>query len=137
MAVREVIMNPKKIKELDFEAYKQELEKSNKANMTILLDLIFQEFENPFRDPRQYITPSKPNLSLSQLFYLLIDESERTFKKGIVVTATVSRVLEEKNIVLCKLDSGLDGVIRKGGLEQTDERLEDMIKQGYVITGRI
>jgi transcriptional accessory protein Tex/SPT6 len=108
-------MNPRKINELDFDQYKQELEKSNKANMTVLLDLIIEEFTNPFKDPREYITPSKPNISLSQLLYLLIDESERTFKKGIIVTATVTRVLE--NLVLCKLDNGLDGIIKKGNLE--------------------
>jgi transcriptional accessory protein Tex/SPT6 len=128
-------MNPRKINELDFDQYKQELEKSNKGNMTVLLELIIEEFSNPFKDPRQYITPSKPNISLSQLLYLLIDESERTFKKGIIVTATVTRVLE--NLVLCKLDNGLDGIIKKGNLEQTDDKLESMIQPGYVITGRI
>jgi transcriptional accessory protein Tex/SPT6 len=128
-------MNPKKINELDFEKYKQELEKSNKGNMTVLLDLIIEEFTNPFKDPREYITPSKPNISMSQLLYLLIDESERTFKKGIIVTGTVTRVLD--NIVLCKLDNGLDGKIMKNNLEQTDDKLESMIQPGYVITGRI
>ena len=40
---------------------------------------------------------------------MMIDESERTFKKGIIVTATIVRVLDDK--VFCKLDNGLDGVI--------------------------
>lgn len=39
----------------------------------------------------------------------MIDETERTFRKGIIVTATIVRVLDDK--VFCKLDNGLDGVI--------------------------
>jgi ribosomal protein S1 len=42
---------------------------------------------------------------------MLIDESERTFKRGVIVTATVTRVLEDK--VICKLENGLEGLIRK------------------------
>ena len=40
---------------------------------------------------------------------MLIDESDRTFKKGIIVTATAIKVLETK--VYCKLDNGLDAII--------------------------
>jgi len=42
---------------------------------------------------------------------MLIDESERTFKVGIIVTSTVLRVMEDK--VLCRLDNGLDAIIFK------------------------
>lgn len=60
---------------------------------------------------------------------MLIDESERTFKRGIIVTATVVRVLDDK--VLCKLDNGLDGNIRKediiGGTAGGDKILKDAI----------
>lgn len=66
---------------------------------------------------------------------MLIDESERTFKRGMIVTATVTRVLE--NVVFCKLDNGLDATIQKNDLERSDEKLQDMIQQGHVVTGRI
>lgn len=66
---------------------------------------------------------------------MLIDESERTFKRGMIVTASVVKVFE--SLVLCKLDSGLDATIQKGDLEKTEEKLEDFIKNGHVITGRI
>ena len=48
---------------------------------------------------------------------MLIDESERTFKRGCIVTATVTRVLDEK--VIAKLDNGLDAIIQKESLEKT------------------
>lgn len=56
---------------------------------------------------------------------MLIDESDRTFRKGIIVTATVVKVTD--NIVLCKLDNGLDAVIKKEDLERTGEKLQDLI----------
>ena len=54
---------------------------------------------------------------------MLIDESERTFKKGIIVTATAIKVLDSK--VYCKLDNGLDAIIIKEDIlgQNNDERL--------------
>lgn len=64
----------------------------------------------------------------------MIDESERTFKRGIIVTATVVKVLQSK--ILCKLDNGLDGIIMKEDIGSNEtEKLEDFVN--HVITGRI
>jgi transcriptional accessory protein Tex/SPT6 len=103
--------------------------------MFVLVEYIIEEFSQPFKDPREYRTPTKLNITPQKLFYLLIDESERTFKRGIIVTATVFKVTEA--MVICKLDNGLDATISKNDLEKTDEKLQDMIQVGHVITGRI
>lgn len=110
--------------------------------MIILLETIFEEIQYPFRDPRKYRTPEKLHITPEKLFYMLIDESERTFKRGQIVTATVTKVLE--NMVLCKLDNGLDATIYKDDLESkqdiqrgTDLRKMEIISVGAVITGRI
>lgn len=128
-------MNPKRLKELDLKQYSLELEKTDQQNMLMLVEYIIEEFSQPFRDPREYRTTTKLNITNQQLFYMLIDESERTFKRGMIVTATVSRVFD--NMVLCRLDNGLDATIQKNDLEKTDEKLQDMIQPGHVITGRI
>lgn len=103
--------------------------------MIILLDYIIEELQHPFKDPREYRSPTKLLITNPQLFYMLIDESERTLKRGLIVTATVIRVYD--NMVLCKLDNGLDATIQKADLEKTDEKLQDIIEVGHVITGRI
>ena len=110
---------------------------TGQANMTIILDLIIEELQNPFKDPREYRTPTKQPIGNQQLFYMLIDESDRTFKKGIIVTATAIKVLDKK--VYCKLDNGLDAIIFKDELlgKNNDERLEKAIQPGHVISGRI
>jgi hypothetical protein len=54
--------------------------------MTAILDIIWEEFTHPFRDPRTPRTPSTENIPMQKLFFMLIDESERTFKRGVIVT---------------------------------------------------
>jgi ribosomal protein S1 len=39
----------------------------------------------------------------------LIDETTRTFKKGLIVTATVTKVFDNK--VICRLENGLNAII--------------------------
>lgn len=102
--------------------------------MTNILDLIFEELEHPFKDPRKYRTPTDTQLTNKELLYMLIDESDRTFKQGIIVTATIIKI--DKN-VLCKLDNGLDAIIHKEEICNSNEKLEDVLQIGQVITGRI
>jgi hypothetical protein len=84
--------------------------------MLYLLDMIMDEFQHPFKDPRNPRTALNPGMSNEQLFYHLIDESYRTFKRGTIVTATVFRIKEGAVPILCRLDNGLDAVIRKEDL---------------------
>lgn len=133
--MRTVILNPRRLKELDLKQYSLELEKTDQQNMLLLVEYIIEELSQPFKDPREYRTPTKLNITNQQLFYMLIDESERTFKRGIIVTATVSRVIDA--VVFCKLDNGLDASIQKNDLEKSDDKLQDFIQQGHVITGRV
>lgn len=109
--------------------------------MNIIVEQIIEELERPFRDPREYRNPQKQSIKSEDLFYMLIDETERTFKKGIIVTATVVKIIEsEKNaFVLGKLDNGLDAIIDKEGLigGGAQDRLSDAIQPGHVISGRI
>jgi transcriptional accessory protein Tex/SPT6 len=135
MTVKKIIANPSFLNRLDFTVYSKELEKSGLPNLIKLVENIIDELKNPFKDPRKYRTANNLEISNEKLFYLLIDESPRTFKKGIIVTATVSKVLD--NFVLCKLDNSLDASIQKGELEKANENLFTIINPGHVVTGRI
>jgi transcriptional accessory protein Tex/SPT6 len=105
--------------------------------MRIAIDMIIEEFRAPFADPRQQRTLTTLSISDERLFYLLIDESKRTFKRGMVVTATVTNVLETKAI--CRLENGLNATIIKEKILDPDsqEKLRDILDIGYIITGRI
>ena len=105
--------------------------------MRIVIDLIIEEFRAPFADPRQARTFNNLGITDEKLFYLLIDESKRTFKRGLIVTATVSNVLESKAI--CRLENGLNATIIKEKILESDTKqpLKDAIEIGFIITGRI
>lgn len=134
---REVILRPQHLKNLDLRAYYQQLDMSNQGNMRIVIDLIIEEFRAPFSDPRQARTFNNLGITDEKLFYLLIDESKRTFKRGLIVTATVSNVLDSKAI--CRLENGLTATIIKEKILDPDsqQKLKDSLDIGFIITGRI
>lgn len=103
---------------------------------------------HPFTDPREkqlvVRTPQDQKFKNEELFYCLIDETTRSFKRGMITSATVIRVFEARpdsdtNFgarILCKLENGLDANIFekdtdiKGNLVQT-------VAVGSIITGRV
>lgn len=135
--LKEVIMNPAKLARLDMKGYYKQLELSGRSNYKYVIEQMIKEFTEPFKDPRQYRSPTGISIKNERLLYLLIDESKRTFKTGIIVTATVSKVLDTKAI--CRLDNGLTAIIpAKQILEQdSQEKLKDIIDTGHIVTGRI
>ena len=78
---------------------------------------------------------NKTNISNERLFYMLIEESPRTFKKGMIVTASVSRVLESKAV--CRLDNGLPAIIYAANITEEGGKFKDVLDQGHTIQGRI
>jgi hypothetical protein len=110
--------------------------------MVVLIDLVYEELKNPFKDPREYRTEEKAKLPNPRLLLMLIEETELTFHRGVIVTALVNRVLEGKDggkggQVICRLDNGLDARIDKGNLDNSERKIEDLIQVGMVVQGRI
>ena len=99
-----------------------------------------EELRCPFRDPRPYRT-EKNKIPLTDLFYMLIEESKRTFKKGVIVTATVIQPLPSK--AKCRLDNGLTAFIlssdfQEGGSSRDkQEEWTRKMNHGKIIQGRI
>lgn len=112
-------------------------------NMGTLIYSIKNELMEPFKDPRDYRSLERAKIPNHKLLLLLIEESEETFDRGLIVTAQVTKVLDGNSggkgdgLVLCRLDNGLDARIEKKNLDNTDRRIEDLIQVGHVITGRI
>lgn len=146
LAIQTVLLRPADyLKNLDLTAYRQELNKCNNGNnMGTVIDFILSELMEPFKDPREYRPLERARINNHKLLLMLIEETEDTFDRGIIVTAQVTRVLEGnmggrggEGLVLCRLDNGLDARIEKKNLDNTDRRIEDLIQVGHVITGRI
>ncbi len=118
--LREVIMNPSKLSRLDMKGYYKQLELTGRSNYKYVVEMIISEFLAPFKDPRTYRSTTDTKMSPERLLYLLIDESKRTFKPGMIVTATVNKVLESKAI--CRLDNGLTAIIPSNKILEQDSR---------------
>jgi hypothetical protein len=128
--------------------YKEQIKKIDNIGMSLVFDLIIQDLINPFTDPREskdvVRTPIDQRFSSKELFYSLIDETERTFKTGMIVSATVSRVFDAMGDkparIMCRLENGLDANINENDADffnQGGDRLSNTIEQGSIITGRI
>jgi len=85
-------------------------------------------------------TPEEQRFPQNELFHCLINETNRTFKEGIIVSASVMRVFEARDDkpgkIICRLENGLDANI---GEQDADFFNQDRvsIEQGSIITGRV
>ena len=78
--LKDIISNPSRLKSLPQHANKEIEEQA--PGQKYIIEKILKELGKPFGDPREYRSERRPNLSREQLFYLLIEESKRTFKVG-------------------------------------------------------
>lgn len=91
-ALEEILENPDKLKDLDLDAFAQELERTGFGNKSITLYDIREELESRYRDKRMpYEPPSK-----EVLFDMLTKESAETFYTGKMVSATVTGISHRK-----------------------------------------
>jgi transcriptional accessory protein Tex/SPT6 len=84
-AVKEILENPKRLKDLDLDAFAAELERTGHGNKITTLYDIRHELSSRYRERR---APYK-SLSDDEKFYLLIKESPVTFYLGRLVTCRV------------------------------------------------
>ena len=124
--LRDIMTNPSKLKSVNLQSYFDELAHNNAGNMGKKINKIIDELSMPFGDPRKYRSIDRQNMSRERLFYLLIEESKRTFKKGLIVTATVTKVLNSKAI--CRLDNGLNAIILSSDFFEENYNQKEWIK---------
>ena len=130
-AINGVFKRPDLLQTLDIENYKKTLIVQGQGKMVQLIEMIVQEIKNPFKDPRPYRSKALMPIPPSRLLPMLIEETEQTFKRGIIVTAQVIRVIEKQDsnqsFVLAKLDNGLDAKVDSNKLDLNGRRLEEVV----------
>ena len=99
-ALEEILQNPDKLKDLDLDAFAEELEKQGFGNKTTTLYDIRTELSCRYKDPREPYAPP----SAEQLFTMLTNETPNTLYTGKLVTARVSRI-QRKPPTTDELDS--------------------------------
>jgi len=111
-----------------------------------MIDMVMEDLKslfNDFREEKEIVrTIEKVRFSSKDLFYYLIDETERTFRAGMIVSATVVRVFNQNgnqpSRILCRLENGLDANILENDADFFGGRGDAMsVDTGSIITGRI
>lgn len=99
---------------------------------------LIKEFCYPFKDPRDQAARNFTDQQLSslELFYCLIDETEQTFKQGMIVSATVIKVYQPNDQmparIQCRLENGLDA-----NINQNDADFFATVVKGSIVQGRV
>lgn len=125
--------NPAKLGTLDLKLYESELMRNERQNLFKIIEKVIDELNNPFGDPRKYRSFLKQNMDNERLFYLLIEESKRSFKRGLIVTATVTHAEDYK--AFCRLDNGLSAIIQSTAIldQGSQEKVKNILDTGQII----
>eukprot|EP00831_Metopus_contortus_P077543 TRINITY_DN7306_c0_g1_i2.p1 TRINITY_DN7306_c0_g1~~TRINITY_DN7306_c0_g1_i2.p1 ORF type:complete len:469 (-),score=139.78 TRINITY_DN7306_c0_g1_i2:99-1505(-) len=128
-----VMKNPEKLKNPELKRVEEQLERANYISNKLQMEFVIKELSCPFEDPR----PKHEDIGTGELFYLQMGETEQTFYPGIIVSVTVVRV--QKNVVWCKLENGMEAIIKREDVEGADstEELSSIIHENSVIPARV
>ncbi len=91
-ALKEILENPKRLKDLDLDAFAEELMRTGHGNKITTLYDIRQELSYRYRDKR---VPFK-SLDPVQRFYLLLKETELTFHVGKLISCKCIGIVRRK-----------------------------------------
>lgn len=109
-AVQDVMDDdPKKLDDLSLDDFASELAKILKVPKRLTLYAIRDEMQGPYSEQRRDFVEPSP----MELFTTLTGETQFTLDRGLIIPVRVVRVRADET-VLCRLDSGIDGVIQEG-----------------------
>lgn len=145
-ALAEIIQDPAKLKMFALGEYKEEIKKIDMVGVEYIFQQVIEDLIRPFADPREQLNVvrdiAKNRFSNKTLFYCLIDESERSFKEGIIVSATVQRIFDPQDNkagrIACRLENGIDANIHQADCTYFDSGSASReVEIGSIITGRL
>eukprot|EP01114_Cavostelium_apophysatum_P013868 TRINITY_DN3454_c0_g1_i4.p1 TRINITY_DN3454_c0_g1~~TRINITY_DN3454_c0_g1_i4.p1 ORF type:complete len:1553 (-),score=591.00 TRINITY_DN3454_c0_g1_i4:61-4719(-) len=132
--IEELMRKPKKLEEIDLDAFADELERSGKAKKKITLYDIKLEINKPFADEQRFpYRDPEPE----ELFTMLTGETEQTLREGLLVYGQVIFVQDKK--LKCRLDNGLIGTVDVNDISDNPPRsIKDLnLENGATIPCRI
>ncbi|CAD8053042.1 unnamed protein product [Paramecium sonneborni] len=131
--VRQLMSQPQKMEDLQLEDWaKQREQKDGSEKFTLVAQFMKEELTNPFL--YKFDTANK-EMSNSEIFYAITQESPYTFRKNSIVQGQITKKLESKDKskdsdkLLIKLsDNGLCGTLRKEDMLQQEFGIGQIIK---------
>ena len=127
-----LLMNDKdkrrKLLELNLDEFAISLYEANHDQKRFTLQVIREELTNPFVEARaRFILPGD-----REILTMLTGETVKTLEIGLIVSALVYRI--QRDLVIVRLDSGLEAQITRDLLPDPTRNPFDVVKKGQTIT---
>ncbi|KAI0374913.1 transcription elongation factor Spt6 [Pilatotrama ljubarskyi] len=121
--------NEKKLDDLNLDDFAVNMFEANNDKKRHTLNVIRAELLDPFGERRpDFILPSD-----WEVLTMLTGETRRTLRVGLLVSVQAIRVKE--NHVIVRLDSGIEGIIHRRYLTDSDLPPPQVVKQGQTLSG--
>ncbi|KAI9064455.1 transcription elongation factor Spt6 [Trametes sanguinea] len=123
--------NEKKLDDLNLDDFAVNMYQANSDKKRHTLNVIRMELLDPFGERRpDFVLPSD-----WEVLTMLTGETRRTLRVGLIVSVQAMRVKE--NFVIVRLDSGIEGMIHKRYLTDSNIPPPQVAKQGQTLSGVI
>lgn len=101
-----------KLDELSLDDFAAALYESQQLLKRLTLYMIRDELQSPYSERRtDFLLPTDP-----EVFTMLTGETRQTLNLGLIIPVVISRILSDGRLI-CRLDSGLEGIAKEGFFE--------------------
>lgn len=132
--IQEVMSRPQKMQDLDLDKYAEIHFEKTGMNIKEVLESIVAELTSPYQLAEKKIA----DLPAEELFYFCTGENKNTLRKGSIVQVQVIVYDESKQMLKCRLECGLEGIVDSKLIpeKKTEKEGPRFIKK-QVITARV
>ena len=129
-AVKQLMENGAgKLDELSLDDFATALYETQHLRKRLTLYMIRDELQNPYAERRaDFRLPTDP-----EIFTMLTGETRQTLNLGMVIPVKIMRVLADERRI-CRLDSGIEGIVKPDFLEPGGSYQVDQTVQAQVIS---
>lgn len=129
-AVKQLMENGAgKLDELSLDDFATALFETQHLRKRLTLYMIRDELQNPYAERRaDFRLPTDP-----EIFTMLTGETRQTLNLGMVIPVKIVRILADERLI-CRLDSGIEGVVRPDFLEPGVSYVVNTTMQAQVIS---
>ena len=132
--IQEVMSRPQKMQDLDLDKYAEIHQEKTGTNIKEVLEDIVNELSSPYQIPERKLV----DIPAEELLYLCTGENKHTLKKGSIVQVCVNVYEESKQVIKCRLECGLEGIVDGKQIpEKRSEKEEPKFVKGQVVTARV
>ena len=136
-AIKAILSDPSKLRQLDLEQFSQRCELMFGKDYKSIFYFIRDELETPFRETRgEYAEYESKMINAEQvLFYTLTGENKDNFYEGLHLPVIVTKIVKEETVACRSL--GKSNWIAYLNKDNAAENIKDLLLPGFVVSAKI